>query len=62
MNERGLEPYLVNALASRGVTNEQHETKMDNLAALGCKVIKPIRHDLYKIDGRYYNPYNDIWC
>jgi len=61
MNEKGMEPYMVNALGSRGVTRIQHETKMRNLANLGSKVIKMINHDKYTIRGEagYYNPYTD---
>lgn len=62
-NERGLEPYLVNALDARGVTMEQHETKMRNLAALGPVVLKVLAHNRYTVNGRegFYNPYTDTW-
>ncbi|MGI9568414.1 MAG: hypothetical protein ACR2PH_01440 [Desulfobulbia bacterium] len=63
MNEKGFEPYLLNALSERGVTVEEHETKMKNLAALGPVVIKAITHDCYRVKGREecYNPYTDNW-
>ena len=48
---------------NREVTEEQQETKMDNLAKFGCKVIKMISHDKYTVRGEtgYYNPYTDTW-
>ena len=60
-NEKGLEPYLVNALSSRGVTHQQHQVKMANLAKLKDTVIKAIRHDYYLVNGQHYNPYTDKW-
>ena len=60
-NEKGMEPYLVNALSSRGVTLQQHEVKMANLSKFKGTVIKAIHHDYYLVEGRHYNPYTDKW-
>lgn len=65
-NEKGLDPYLINALAARGVTQHQQETKMRNLSRIsaGGVRIKARRHDCYEVDGvhnQVYNPYTDTW-
>jgi len=65
----GSETYLETALAIRGVTEEEHNTKMHNLSELakdGYRVIKMLDHDKYEVEGRKgrkgtYNPYTDSW-
>lgn len=62
----GRESYLQSQLLNRGVTLEQHETKMTNLIKLakdGFRKIKVIDHDKYEIEGKdgFYNPYTDTF-
>ena len=59
----GSEHYFTSALAARGITPEQQDTKMRNLVALGPIVIKPVTHDRYTVAGHegFYNPYTDTW-
>jgi hypothetical protein len=64
-NEKGLDPYLINALGSRGVSQDQHETKMRNLrriSAGGVRILA-LSHDCYRVDGMAgtYNPHTDTW-
>lgn len=56
--------FLEIALSARGITPEQHRTKMNNLKALGCVRIFCIEHDKYLVDkhpGKVYNPYINEW-
>lgn len=55
--------YLQKACDARGVTIEEHETKMRNLAKFGCTVIKALRHNRYIVRGHLgtYDPYTDTW-
>ena len=52
--------YLL-AINNRGICPLMQEVKMRNLARVskGGMPIKAIRHDLYDVKGRLYNPYTD---
>jgi len=54
--------YLL-ALDARGIDPKQQEEKLKNLIKFGCKVLKAVSHDRYKVEGKegYYNPYTDTW-
>jgi len=60
-----MDTFLENALAARGVTLEQHETKMENLTRIskGGVRILALEHDRYTVEGHpgTYNPYTDTW-
>jgi hypothetical protein len=64
-NEKGLDPYLINALAARGVSQEQHETRMRNLRRISAGGVRifALSHDCYRVDGMAgtYKPYTDTW-
>ena len=62
----GVESLFEQTIHNRGITLEEHDSKMDNLALLavsGFRVIKAVRHDKYKVKGKdqFYNPYNNTW-
>lgn len=64
MSLEKMETYLESNLLNRGVTREQHDTKMNNLRKLaieGYLLINPIAHGVYVIAGKdeLYNPYTD---
>jgi hypothetical protein len=48
-------------LDARGITLEQQQTKMRNLDKIGTERVYKLSHDMYLIDGRFYNPYTDTW-
>lgn len=62
----GMESPFEQAILNRGVTLDQHNTKMANLSSLareGFRVIRAIRHDKYSVEGKdqFYNPYRNTW-
>lgn len=53
-------------ILARGASLSEQETKINNLAKLateGYRLITPISHDAYLVEGKkgIYNPYTDTW-
>jgi hypothetical protein len=59
-------PRIEAHILMRGVSFAEQELKIDNLAKLaidGYRLITPISHDAYLVEGKkgIYNPYTDTW-
>ena len=60
-------PRIEAHILMRRVSLAEQETKISNLAKLateGYRLIEPISHDAYLVEGKkgIYNPYTDTWA